>query len=63
MVRYSQSQINLLAALGLIDQTNIANKPTPGAGCAGGTLWIRTIASRIELKSVEFRAGGGKRRG
>jgi outer membrane protein TolC len=28
MVRYNQSQINLLAALGLIDQTNIEDQPT-----------------------------------
>jgi len=28
MVRYNQSQINLLAALGLIDQTNMEDKPT-----------------------------------
>ena len=27
MVRYNQSQINLLAALGLIDQTNIEERP------------------------------------
>ncbi len=35
IVRYNQSQINLLAALGLIDQTNIDSRsiaaPTPGA--------------------------------
>jgi hypothetical protein len=28
MVRYNQAQINLLAALGLIDQTNMEDKPT-----------------------------------
>jgi hypothetical protein len=28
MVRYNQAQINLLAALGLIDQTNLENQPT-----------------------------------
>jgi hypothetical protein len=28
MVRYNQSQINLLAALGLIDQTNIEDQRT-----------------------------------
>jgi outer membrane protein TolC len=27
MVRYNQAQINLLAALGLIDQTNLENQP------------------------------------
>ncbi len=30
MVRYNQAQINLLAALGLIDQTNMEDKPTAG---------------------------------
>jgi outer membrane protein TolC len=38
MVRYNQSQINLLAALGLIDQTNLEDRPTaapvPGAQAA-----------------------------
>jgi hypothetical protein len=28
MVRYNQAQINLLAALGLIDQTNLEYQPT-----------------------------------
>jgi outer membrane protein TolC len=28
MVRYNQAQINLLAALGLIDQTNLEDQPT-----------------------------------
>jgi outer membrane protein TolC len=28
LIRYNQSQINLLAALGLIDQTNMEDKPT-----------------------------------
>ena len=38
MVRYNQAQINLLAALGLIDQTNLEDQPTaapvPGAQAA-----------------------------
>ena len=44
LVRYNQSQINLLAALGLIDQTNIEGKAKERrcAGCAGRTLWIHT---------------------
>jgi outer membrane protein TolC len=31
MVRYNQAQINLLAALGLIDQTNLEDQPTASA--------------------------------
>jgi hypothetical protein len=41
LVRYNQSQINLLAALGLIDQTNIEGKPSAVAGQARGTVGLR----------------------
>ena len=43
MVRYNQSQINLLAALGLVDQTDIGNGPHASGAAAGRAserLWI-----------------------